>query len=157
MGIRRELTRLIRQEKPDRVVCQDPTTVFAREWYINHPDHRAAGESAIYAVFPSAETRPIFMDLLAEGLEPHKVTDLYMTLTMNPTHAVDISDTFEHKLEALLCHKSQLGDGADARKWVAEWNAEAGEKMGWKYAETFRVMTFVRPEPNGDKQDETGR
>ncbi|PMP83580.1 MAG: PIG-L family deacetylase, partial [Chloroflexus aggregans] len=57
LELRRELTRLIREVRPFRVLCQDPTLVFAGKSYINHPDHRAAGEAAIYAVFPSAETR----------------------------------------------------------------------------------------------------
>ena len=60
LELRRDLTRIIRETKPYRVVCQDPTTVFVRSQYINHPDHRAAGEATLYAVFPSAETRPIF-------------------------------------------------------------------------------------------------
>ena len=89
--LRRDLTRIIRELKPYRVVCGDPTTVFFGDGYINHPDHRAAAEAAIYAVFPSSETRPIFSELLDEGYEPHKVSELFITMSMNPTHFVDIS------------------------------------------------------------------
>lgn len=85
LELRRDLTRLIRELRPYRVLCFDPTVVFVGvpEFgdYINHPDHRAAAEGAIYAVFPSAETRPIFPELLDEGLEPHHVTEVYMMLT----------------------------------------------------------------------------
>lgn len=150
MALRRDLTRILRDIKPYRVVCQDPTTVFARDNYINHPDHRAAGEAAIYATFPSAETRPIFPELLAEGYEPHKVSELYLNLTMNPTHYMDITDTFETKLNALRCHVSQLGSGEDfdngVRKFITERSLEAGERIGVTHAEMFKVMTLVRPD-----------
>jgi LmbE family N-acetylglucosaminyl deacetylase len=140
--LRRELTRLIREVRPERVICQDPTTVFVRGDYVNHPDHRAAGEAAIYAVFPSAGTRPIFPELLDEGYRPHDVKELYMTLTLKPDVAVDISGTIERKLEALLCHESQVGP--DAADRVRGWNAEAGEEVGYGYAEVFRVMRLDR-------------
>lgn len=156
MELRRELTRIIREIKPYRVVCQDPTTVFAWDTYINHPDHRAAGEAAIYATFPSSESRPIFAELLGEGLEPHKVMELYMTLTLNPTHYVDISDYIDKKLDALRAHESQIGSGQDAEegalKWIKRANHEAGERFGVGYAEAFRVMKFDKPR---DEADET--
>ena len=60
--------------------------------YINHPDHRAAAEAALYATFPSAETRPIFPELLDEGLEPHKVNYLYLNFSMQPNLVVDITE-----------------------------------------------------------------
>jgi LmbE family N-acetylglucosaminyl deacetylase len=140
--LRRELTRLIREVRPERLICQDPTTVFVRGEYVNHPDHRAAGEAAIYAVFPSAGTRPIFPELLDEGYRPHNVRELYMMLTLQPDIAVDISGTIERKLEALLCHESQVGP--DAADRVRGWNAEAGEEVGCGYAEVFRVMWLDR-------------
>ena len=87
-------TRLIRELKPYRVVCQDPTTVFFSNSYVNHPDHRAAGEATIYAVFPSAETRPIFPELLAEGFEPHKVSELYLDMSFEPGDIQLISNHF---------------------------------------------------------------
>jgi LmbE family N-acetylglucosaminyl deacetylase len=141
LELRRELTRLIREWKPQRVVCQDPTTVFVDKNYINHPDHRAAGEAAIYAVFPSAETRPIFPELLSEGFEPHKVEELWMTLTLAPDTFVDITPTIDRKIESLLCHRSQVGP--DAAEWIRKWNAEDGERAGVPFAEGFRVMRFV--------------
>ncbi|MCU0494459.1 MAG: PIG-L family deacetylase [Chloroflexaceae bacterium] len=141
LELRRELTRLIRELRPYRVVCQDPTTVFVRDGYINHPDHRAAGEAAIYAVFPSAETRPIFPELLAEGYEPHHVSELYMTLTLQPDTVVDISDFMEQKQASLVCHVSQVGQ--EAADWVRERAAELGQEAGFPYAESFRVMRFV--------------
>ncbi|RRR73265.1 MAG: PIG-L family deacetylase [Candidatus Viridilinea halotolerans] len=140
MELRRELTRIIRTIRPQRVVCQDPTTVFVGGSYINHPDHRAAGEAAIYAVFPSAETRPIFPELLAEGLEPHHVDELYMTLTLHPDAYVDISAFLERKLKALRCHQSQVGE--QDIEWVRQWDAEYGVKAGTPFAEGFRLLRF---------------
>ncbi len=142
LELRKELTRLIREVRPDRVLCQDPTTVFVRDGYINHPDHRAAGEAAIYAIFPSAETRPCFPELLAEGYEPHHVSELYLTLTMNPDTIVDISATIEQKISALLAHSSQVGP--ESEQWVRERNADLGKEHGYAYAEPFKVMKFPR-------------
>jgi LmbE family N-acetylglucosaminyl deacetylase len=144
LELRRELTRIIRQLKPDRVVCGDPTAMFYSDSYINHPDHRAAAEATVYAVFPSAVTRPIFPELLAEGYEPHQVKELYISGTTEPNTYVDISGTLERKIEALRCHKSQLdpGDG----DWIRQWAAEAGKAANLEYAEAFRVMKLVDEE-----------
>jgi LmbE family N-acetylglucosaminyl deacetylase len=144
IDLRRDLTRLIREVRPERVVTFDPTTIFTRDGsYINHPDHRAAGEAAIYAVFPSAESRPIFPELLAEGLEPHKVCDLYLVLSNDANTWVDISDHIAQKQDALRCHASQLDE--KVVQMVAGWNAELGKQYDVDYAEMFRVMNF-RPE-----------
>ncbi len=141
LELRRELTRLIRELRPFRVLCQDPTLVFAGNTYINHPDHRAAGEAALYAVFPSAETRPIFPELLAEGYEPHKVRELYLMFPAAPDLYLDISDRIEQKIASLLCHRSQLGP--EVADWVRKWDAEHGAQLGVDYAEAFRVIRFV--------------
>lgn len=146
MELRRDLTRIIRQTKAYRVVCQDPTTYFVRNQYINHPDHRAAGEATLYAAFPSAETRPIFPELLAEGYEPHKIGELYLNLSLEPTHYHDISSAIDLKLAALSAHVSQLGAGEDfengAKKSVLHWSGENGRQVGVDYAEFFRVLKF---------------
>lgn len=141
IALRRELTRIIRELKPDRVITQDPTTVFVETGYINHPDHRAAAEAAVYATFPSAGTRPIFPELLDEGLEPHNVAELWLMLSMEPTHAVDIADVMDTKIEALLKHESQLGP--EVVDWIREMNVEMGKLAGVEYAEVYRIMTLV--------------
>lgn len=145
IGLRRDLTRLIRQLRPHRVVCGDPTAYFYGDGYINHPDHRAAAEAATYAVFPSAVTRPIFPELLAEGYEPHQVRELYISSALQPDTYVDISSTVERKIESLRCHKSQVdpGDG----QWVREWASETGKAADLTYAEAFRVMKLVQDPP----------
>jgi LmbE family N-acetylglucosaminyl deacetylase len=156
LDLRRDLTRLIREIKPYRVILQDPTTVYFGENYINHPDHRAAGEAATYAVFPSAESRPIFAELLDEGYEPHHVSELFINLTLAPTHFVDISGTIEKKLASLRAHVSQIGAGEEAETgalgWIRERNAESGAQVGVGYAEMFRVMDFSRPRNEEEAQ-----
>ncbi|NJP04363.1 MAG: PIG-L family deacetylase [Chloroflexaceae bacterium] len=140
LELRRDLTRIIRELRPDRVVCQDPTTMLVGDRYINHPDHRAAAEAAVYAVFPSAETRPIFPELLDEGLEPHHVNEVYLMLTLQADTVVDITSTIDRKLEALACHASQVGQESLDR--IREWNADNGKELGCDYAEVYRVMRF---------------
>ncbi len=146
LALRRDITRIIRETKPYRVVCQDPSTIFVHRAYVNHPDHRAAGEASAYAVFPSAETRPIFPELLAEGYEPHKVGELYLNLTQEPTHYHDISSTIDLKMAALSAHVSQIGEGDDfengAKKWLMQANRDGGSLVGVEYAEHFRVLKF---------------
>lgn len=146
IDVRRDITRIIRETKPYRVVIQDPTTIFVRSYYINHPDHRAAGEAALYAVFPSAETRPIFPELLEEGLEPHKVSELYINLSEGSTHYVDITPYMDAKMDSLRAHVSQLGSGEEfdngVAKWITKSNNDGGKLVGVEYAEFFRVMKF---------------
>jgi LmbE family N-acetylglucosaminyl deacetylase len=141
MTLRKDLTRLIREVRPNVVITFDPETVIsnARD-YINHPDHRAVAECAIYAVFPSAGSRPIFRNLLDEGLEPHEVDRLYMMLTNMPDTYIDITPTIERKIDALRCHPSQYDE--DVVQMVVSWNKEAGETVGVGYAESFRTLNF---------------
>lgn len=136
--LRRDLTRLIRQLKPFRFVCQDPTTMFPRQDYINHPDHRAAGEASVYAYFPSAESRPIFPELLEEGLEPHKVDELYLYLTTEGDLFVEVTEYMALKIKALRCHKSQISE--DDLPWIIGFSEEVGQRAGFSFAEVFRVM-----------------
>jgi LmbE family N-acetylglucosaminyl deacetylase len=149
LELRKELTRLIRQMKPDRVITGDPSAYFYGDEYINHADHRAAAEAAVTAVFPSAPTRPIFPELLAEGYQPHQVKELYITSTNGggTIEYIDIAAAIDRKIEALRCHKSQVdpGDGS----WIRQWAAEDGKPAGLAYAESFRVMKLVREQAEG--------
>jgi LmbE family N-acetylglucosaminyl deacetylase len=137
LELRRELTALIRRFRPDIVACTDPTRYFNRNVYVNHPDHRAAGEAALYAVFPSACTRFIFRELLDKGLEPHKVSEIYLGGTLEPDTFVDISDTIELKIKALQCHRSQL-PSESVEERIRGWAGELGRKYGVAFAEEYR-------------------
>ncbi|PWH12473.1 MAG: PIG-L family deacetylase [Anaerolineae bacterium] len=142
LPLRKELTRLIRLYKPDVVVTGDPQGVFYGNGYINHPDHRAAAQSALYATFPSAGTRLIFTDLLEAGYEPHNVKRVYIHGSEKPDTWVDISETIHLKIAALRKHVSQLGDW-DPEEMIRKWAAEDGKSQGLAYAESFKVMVLV--------------
>lgn len=145
LNLRRDLARVIRQVRPTALVCMDPTTRFHGDGYINHPDHVAAGEASLAAVFPSCRDRRTFPELLEEGLEPIDVNSIYLFGTGNPDTWIDISDHFDTKLEALRKHVSQLNgdhDLAFVREWAVGNRAgytEAPEDFG-ELAETFKYM-----------------
>lgn len=152
IALRKELTRLIRRFKPEAVVIGDPTAVYYGNGYINHPDHRAAAEAALYAVFPSAGSRPIFMDLLDEGLELHEVKRLYIHGSEKPDTWVDITETLDIKIKALQQHPSQV-PVEKVGKWMTEWAEEDAKDKDMKYAESFKVMILKR-EKEEESEDE---
>jgi LmbE family N-acetylglucosaminyl deacetylase len=137
--LRRELTRVIRCLRPDTVVCGDPTMRFYGNRYLNHPDHRAAADAALDAVFPSAETRLIFPELLDEGLEPHHVRTVYIHGGERPDTFIDISEFLDLKLAALRAHKSQMGEW-DPGEMITQWAREQGKRHRLAAAEAFRRM-----------------
>jgi LmbE family N-acetylglucosaminyl deacetylase len=139
LALRKDLTRVIRQYKPDTVSTGNPEAWFYGDEYVNHPDHRAAAQAACEAVFPSAGTRLIFPDLLAAGYEPHDVRRLYIHGSEKPNTWVDITDTMEIKVRALQQHASQI-DPNEVGKWMTEWAEEEAKDQGMKYAESYKVM-----------------
>ena len=148
LALRKDLTRLIRQYRPEVVVTGNPEAWFYGDDYVNHPDHRAAAQAACAAVFPSAGTRLIFPELLAEGHEPHNVKRLYVHGVEKPDTWVDISETLELKLTALKKHASQVG-GEEIDQMLRGWAAEEGEAAGLQQAEAFRVIVLEREEDHG--------
>jgi LmbE family N-acetylglucosaminyl deacetylase len=139
IALRKDLTRLIRQYKPDTVTTGNPEAWFYGDEYVNHPDHRAAAQAACEAVFPSAGTRLIFTDLLAAGYEPHDVRRLYIHGTEQPNTWVDVTETMNIKIQALQQHISQI-DPNEVGKWMTDWAEADAKDHGMKYAESFRVM-----------------
>ncbi len=138
--LRRDIVYHIRRFRPHIVVCQDPTAYYFEDYYINHPDHRAAGEAVLAAVFPLARDRLNFPEHEAAGLSPHKVREVYITTTPNPTTWVDITDVLELKLQAILQHKSQV---KDPEALIARWRERLqykDEQGRVRYREGFRVM-----------------
>lgn len=145
LNLRRELVRVMRRVRPTTLVCQDPTMRYAGREYINHPDHVAAGEASLAAVFPSVRDRMTFPELLQEGLEPHKVSNIYIYGAAEPDCWIDITGTMETKIAALKAHTSQLGDW-DPTEMIQEWgrrsaytNPSKREGSG-PYAEAFKYM-----------------
>jgi LmbE family N-acetylglucosaminyl deacetylase len=143
LDLRHDLVRVIRQYKPEVVLTADPTRFFSGDRYINHPDHRAAGQAALDAVAPAAQ-----MPLLWPGTgEPHKVYRVYVYGNGEPNEWVDITETVDQKIEALKQHASQMGDW-DPTERIKQWSAETGKDKGLAHAESFRVITLVQPDAN---------
>lgn len=142
--LRRDISRVIRQVRPARVVCQSPHRNYQRI-FASHPDHLAAGEAALCAVYPDARNPYAHPELAAEGLAAHTVPEVWMMGSAEVDVYVDITDHFDAKITALRCHASQHPDpgGLDAR--IRAWNgatAEAGGLPEGRLAEAFlRIRT----------------
>jgi LmbE family N-acetylglucosaminyl deacetylase len=140
--LRRDISRQIRVNRPQRLVCQSPERLWDRIG-ASHPDHLAAGEASVCSVYPDARNPFAHPELLDEGLEPHTVTEMWLMAAPNPDRAVEITDTFDLKIAALRRHRSQVGEGewldARIRTWVEAGGSAAGLGDG-RMAELFRVV-----------------
>lgn len=138
--LRCDIARVIRHYRPDRLVCQSPERNWERIG-TSHPDHRVAGDAALDAVYPDARNPFAHPELLASGLQPHVVKEVWVMGSPTPNTYVDVTDTFERKLAALRCHESQLQPIDDLegmlRKWLAS-SARQGELPEGRLAEAFR-------------------
>ena len=111
LDLRRDIVRVIRQVKPQVVVTCDPTNFFPSSTYINHADHRAAGQATLDAVYPAARSSLYFPELSQEeGLQPYKVREVYIAGAQHPNITVDITDFFSQLVAALGEHRSQIKD-----------------------------------------------
>ncbi|PDV96991.1 PIG-L deacetylase family protein [Candidatus Chloroploca asiatica] len=140
LALRRDIVRQIRRTRAYRFVCQSPDRVWTPGYVIGryHPDHLAAAQASLAAVYPAAQNGWDFPELLAEGLPPSRVKELFVVGAPHLNYAVDISTTFELKLAALRCHVSQLGtDQAELAELIRQWAIERGEPFGLPMAETF--------------------
>ena len=141
--LRKEIVKAIRIAKPDRMVVQSPERNWERI-YSSHPDHLAAGETAIQAVYPDARNPFAFPELKAAGLEPWRVREVWITGSPTPNHFVDISETFSKKMAALHAHVSQTAHNKELENMVRSWgerNAEANGLAQGRVAEIFKVIS----------------
>ncbi|MGE0601011.1 MAG: PIG-L deacetylase family protein [Dehalococcoidia bacterium] len=136
LDLRRDVTRLIRKYRPHVLLTFDPTNRFFSDNYVNHPDHRVAGDVALDATFPTARDRLTFPELLLDGYEPWKIRQVWLSGADKPNVWVDIADTLELKKEALLKHPSQLGP--DSGEFAEEMARMSGASQNIRYAEAFR-------------------
>jgi LmbE family N-acetylglucosaminyl deacetylase len=142
LELRKEIVREIRRAKPDRMVVQSPERNWERI-FASHPDHLAAGETAIQAVYPDARNPYAFTDLKDAGFEPWRVRELWITGSPQPNHSVDITDTFSKKMAALHAHVSQTAHNQELEEMVRSWgerNAEANGLPAGRIAEIFKVV-----------------
>lgn len=136
MEVRKAITASIRKHKPDLVISQSPLRDLSLGVFVQHPDHLAAAEATFAAVYPCARDRMTFPELLAQGLEPHAVHELWVVGTAQPDHFIDITDTLETKVEALLAHESQVGERV--KEMIPQRAKSLGEPHAMEYAEGFR-------------------
>ena len=142
LELRRQLIYQLRRFRPDTLITLDPTVVFVGDQYINHPDHRAAGQAALDAVFPAAGMPLVFPEMAAEGLRPHHTRHIYVNTWGEGVNTyIDITDTIELKICALQQHKSQVGD-RDIGERIRQSASERGQGQGIAYAEGFRVISL---------------
>lgn len=143
LDLRRTIVRLIRQEKPDILVTCDPTNLYPSSGYgLNHPDHRAAGQVVLDAVFPAAGNPHYFPELLAEGLEPHTPREVWVSLTSQPNVILDVTDTWEIKIQALKEHRSQIGDPTEFEKRMRARHTDDSTDEAPRYEERFHLIKF---------------
>lgn len=146
LELRKDLVKLIRQHKPNAIVCGDPN-MFFRGDRLNHPDHRAAARAALDAAFPTCEMRLLYPEFEAEGITPHKVNFVYVSTDQELNHYEDVSESLDTKLLALKEHKSQIGDN-DYSDRLRDRAASIGKQVGLAYAEAFRRLTITPlPQP----------
>lgn len=134
------VVREIRAFQPFAVYTHDPEPVVINESFINHADHRCTGLTTADAVYPAARDRLNFPEHLAEGLQPHKVRELYLFGSNTPTFDVDISAVMETKIAALLAHRSQF----DEASGIVDRMRELWRDPDGRYLERFRRVVLFR-------------
>ncbi|HEX2120000.1 MAG TPA: PIG-L deacetylase family protein [Acidimicrobiales bacterium] len=137
--VRERIVAAIRRARPEVVICPDPTAVIFGDTYFNHSDHRTAGWATLDAVSPAAGNPHYF----PSAGPPHSVGVVLLSATLEPNVWVDVSSSLETKIDALLCHTSQLDGSEDLFREVLRRRAEAeGRAAGVRYAESFRRLTL---------------
>ena len=143
--LQREIVRVIRQVRPDRMLIQSPERYWDRIG-ASHPDHLASGEASIRAIYPAARNRFAYPELLAdEGLEPWVVKQVWLMADPASSHVVDITASFDRKLEALHAHRSQTSHMDDLEGMLRSWGERTAHAHGLPegaLAEVFRVVTI---------------
>jgi LmbE family N-acetylglucosaminyl deacetylase len=142
--LRRAISREIRRYRPELVLTHAPLRAIDIPIGASHPDHLAVGEATLAAVYPDARNPRAYPELLQEGLEAHKVKEVWLPGFESSNHFVDATDVIDKKIEAILCHRSQFdkpGVEPDmASKWTRERMKQAGERAGYEYAEAFKRL-----------------
>ncbi|MFH1647183.1 MAG: PIG-L deacetylase family protein [Chloroflexota bacterium] len=140
---RKEIVREIRRYRPEVVVTGDPYRK-----YMWHRDHRVTGQVALDAVFPYARDHLSYPDLLEQGFKPHIVKEMWFWASDDINYRSDITDTFDTKIAALGCHKSQVGDvPPDMRDRLRDWARIQAEGEDFELAEGFHRIEMRYPAP----------
>ncbi len=143
IALRKDIVRVIRKVRPQRIVVQSPERNYDRI-FASHPDHLAAAEAAMQAVYPDCGNPFSFPDLKSEEkLEPWNVTEAWVMTNSFADHHIDITETFPLKMKALYAHVSQVSHNPDLEKNVRSWGEANAEALGMtgRLIETFKVVT----------------
>lgn len=143
METRQTVARVIRQEKPDILVTCDPTNYYPREGTINHPDHRTAGQIVVDGYFPAAGNPMFFPELLDEGLEPHSIKELWLSLPSDANVVLNVTEYWDKKLRALHEHHSQIPSMEELDKRMLKRRAPDSTPEQPRYEEKFRRIVFA--------------
>jgi LmbE family N-acetylglucosaminyl deacetylase len=140
-ALRKQIVRLIRTYQPGVLVTSDP---YRR--YLWHRDHRIIGQVAMDAVFPYARDHLAYPDMLAQGLEPHKVAEILFWGAEDINYRSDITDTFDRKIDALRCHASQMREfkTTDPVNWLRDRCREMAQGEAFELAEGFHRVELPR-------------
>lgn len=143
LGLRRDIARVIRQVRPDRMLIPSPERDYARI-APSHPDHRAVGGAALDAIYPDARNPFAHQELLRdEGLDAWTVPDTWLMADPNVDHAVDVTDTFDRKVAALRAHESQTAHMDDLEGMLRGWMSATARAAGLgehRLAESYHAL-----------------
>jgi len=143
LALRKEVTRIIRKVRPDVLVTCDPKTLYVGDSRINHPDHRAAGQVGLDAVFPAAGNPLFFPELMREeGLDPHQPREVWISLTLEPNERHDVTDLWGRKIRAIQQHASQVGDPDKLAERMRSRYTPDSTPEAPRYEEVFRRIVF---------------
>ena len=140
--VRRDITRLIRQEQPDIIISPDPGNHLFDSFGRFHRDHRITAEVVFDAIYPAVGSGAFFPELTGEELLPHQIEGVWFYNTDKPNHFVNITETIRKKIEALGCHESQIKDMKMVAQMLRERARIVGRKKKMRYAESFRRLMF---------------
>lgn len=144
LDLRRAITAEIRRRRPDLVITHNPMRSLSTGIGASHPDHLAVGEATLCAVYPDARNPRAFRDLLEQGLEPHRVREVWVSAYDQADHFIEVSrELLELKIKAIGCHASQFEKpGTDVengpRQWITDRMKQLGERAGFEFAEGFK-------------------
>ena len=155
LQLRKEIAREIRRHKPDVLITMYPMRNLDGSYGFGHPDHMAAGEAAMAAVFPTARDHLTFPELLDEGLKSHKVREVWVIGHPEPDICIDVTENLHTSIQALLKHSSQLSSSdEEIEKFMKMGRRDRARGKGIQYAESFKRIVFDQRSPGRRVFDE---
>ena len=146
LELRRDIAREIRSHRPEVLICHYPLRILDSGRGVGHPDHLAAGEATLAAVFPTARDHMSFPELLEAGLEPHRVAEVWVLGHPEPDLWIDVTDHIDISIKALAQHASQVGssDEEELGNMMRAWRGKTALGKGMQYAEVYKRIVIER-------------